>query len=108
MRRLQLSQEQQVEWAELRGGDARKFCRYSPREEHRRPACRPARRGAKEESQGWKELEERSSEFKRRQVSGIGNSALGAQRKIHSSLDTIQEPSLRGRVQPKDPLSRDR
>lgn len=43
--------------------------------------CRPARHGAKEDSQGWKELEEwKSSEFKSRQVSGIGNTALGPRR----------------------------
>lgn len=33
---------------------------------------------AKEDSEGWRELEERrSSEFKTRQVSGIENTALG-------------------------------
>lgn len=47
------------------------------------------------------ELEERrSSEFKTRQVSGIGNAALGP-RGVNSSLDTIQEPGLRGWCSPR-------
>lgn len=48
------------------------------------------------------ELEERrSSEFKTRQVSGIGNTALGVQRRVNSSLDTIQEPGLRSWCSPR-------
>jgi hypothetical protein len=38
-----------------------------------------------------------------RQVSGIGNTALGP--RVNSSLDKIQEPGLRGLEQPKDPLA---